>query len=437
MIRVAIYRGNDPVRYTDIPQGTARIGRAPENDVVLEDATKGVSRVHAELRQENGRWVVVDLNSQNGVWIGDRRVMRQEIQPGTAISLGPYEIVLEEADTHLVSEDSDEATGMPHRQPRERGDGAPRYVPVLPLAAAAAVVLIGVAAFAWLQLSSQPSTPPQTTSETAVQPSSAEPPAAETELQRHLRVAAERIEAQDRDGAAGELDAALRLAPDNAEVKAQKAKFDSAFPPSAPPVTTDADADAGAATLPDWPARWPAPARRAQESTAAYRKRATDLKKQYQYGVALIERGELAAGITALEAADALEPGFHDISTQIQRARTAQQALQARDDGRRALAEARRLEQTGEVGQALTQYQRAAAVDPSLTEATTAAARLQDLIKTEAPKLQNLILHDRAFRKPKDAQARLEQLLKLLPVSDPARRDAEQQLRELRRGSGG
>src|SRR5207248_6489631 len=44
-----------------------RIGRAPDNDIVIDDPT--VSGAHAELRDEAGHWVVTDLGSTNGTYV--------------------------------------------------------------------------------------------------------------------------------------------------------------------------------------------------------------------------------------------------------------------------------------------------------------------------------------------------------------------------------
>jgi tetratricopeptide (TPR) repeat protein len=71
-----------------------RIGRAPENDIVLEDTNKGVSRTHAEIRHEEGRYVILDLNSQNGVWIRDRRVKVEPLPADEPVTVGPYRLVL-------------------------------------------------------------------------------------------------------------------------------------------------------------------------------------------------------------------------------------------------------------------------------------------------------------------------------------------------------
>src|SRR6185436_12239104 len=71
-----------------------RIGRAPENDLSLPDPSKGVSRMHAELRYENGRYVIIDLNSQNGTWLDGTRVQRADVASGSEIAIGPYRLTL-------------------------------------------------------------------------------------------------------------------------------------------------------------------------------------------------------------------------------------------------------------------------------------------------------------------------------------------------------
>jgi hypothetical protein len=62
------------------------IGRSSRCQLVLADDT--VSRRHAELRIEDGRWLLRDLGSSNGTWVNGRRVMEAEVRPGDLIQLG-------------------------------------------------------------------------------------------------------------------------------------------------------------------------------------------------------------------------------------------------------------------------------------------------------------------------------------------------------------
>ncbi len=68
--------------------GTATVtaGRAPDNHLVLADPS--VSRHHAELRGADGRWVVVDRGSTNGVRLNGERVERAPLAAGDRLDLG-------------------------------------------------------------------------------------------------------------------------------------------------------------------------------------------------------------------------------------------------------------------------------------------------------------------------------------------------------------
>ena len=119
--RLVIFRGD--VHHADIqlPEHTVRIGRSPQNDIVLEDQGKGVSRTHAELRFEDGRYVLVDKESNNGVWVSGTRVTSVVLDPGVVASVGPYRLSVERsASTPEVAapEDPTEIAVRPPRLPQ-------------------------------------------------------------------------------------------------------------------------------------------------------------------------------------------------------------------------------------------------------------------------------------------------------------------------------
>jgi pSer/pThr/pTyr-binding forkhead associated (FHA) protein len=68
---------------TDAP---TRIGRALDNDIVVSDAS--VSRHHASIECRNGSFVLRDLGSQNGTWLGERRVTEAPLTRGDTLRLG-------------------------------------------------------------------------------------------------------------------------------------------------------------------------------------------------------------------------------------------------------------------------------------------------------------------------------------------------------------
>lgn len=71
----------EPVR----PPGVIRIGRAPDNTVVLDDLL--VSRHHAELRMGQPA-ELVDLSSANGTFVNGRKVERALVGPDDTIGIG-------------------------------------------------------------------------------------------------------------------------------------------------------------------------------------------------------------------------------------------------------------------------------------------------------------------------------------------------------------
>jgi len=68
------------------------LGRGTEADVWIDDG--GVSRRHARVScGADGRYVVEDLGSTNGTFLGNQRVGTAEVRPGDRIQLGPNVIL--------------------------------------------------------------------------------------------------------------------------------------------------------------------------------------------------------------------------------------------------------------------------------------------------------------------------------------------------------
>lgn len=95
MTKLTIYRGESLISEVQLTGKTLRLGRSKDNDVVLEDPGKGVSRTHAELRPEGGRYRLVDLESQNGIWVSGVRVPSVLLAPGTVAAMGPFRVAID------------------------------------------------------------------------------------------------------------------------------------------------------------------------------------------------------------------------------------------------------------------------------------------------------------------------------------------------------
>jgi DNA-binding response OmpR family regulator len=73
-------------------KAVTRIGRWPDNDIVIPD--RWVSRYHAEVRREGGRYRVHDLDSKNGVFVNGRRLTGPHwLVDGDQVSVAPLYVL--------------------------------------------------------------------------------------------------------------------------------------------------------------------------------------------------------------------------------------------------------------------------------------------------------------------------------------------------------
>ena len=63
-----------------------RIGKSPDNDLVLADET--VSREHCEIVRDDKGYLLRDLGSTNGIEVRGRRQKRVKLDDGTRFTLG-------------------------------------------------------------------------------------------------------------------------------------------------------------------------------------------------------------------------------------------------------------------------------------------------------------------------------------------------------------
>jgi cytochrome P450/NADPH-cytochrome P450 reductase len=77
-------RGPGAVR--PLPATALRIGRAPDNDIVVPGP--GASLHHAELRSVAGAYRIVDLDSDNGTFVNGQRVIAAPLSDGDVVAIG-------------------------------------------------------------------------------------------------------------------------------------------------------------------------------------------------------------------------------------------------------------------------------------------------------------------------------------------------------------
>lgn len=83
-------------RRLELATPTLTIGRAPDNQLVLED--RRASRHHARLTARSGGLIFTDLGSTNGSIVNGKRVHELALGPGDRIELGRTVVIVESID---------------------------------------------------------------------------------------------------------------------------------------------------------------------------------------------------------------------------------------------------------------------------------------------------------------------------------------------------
>lgn len=91
MPKLVIQHKGKTVQELDLTGEIVTLGRGEENTINLDDNL--VSRAHAEIREERGRYYLSDLGSANGTYVGTKRITRDyELRDGDIIKISPYTI---------------------------------------------------------------------------------------------------------------------------------------------------------------------------------------------------------------------------------------------------------------------------------------------------------------------------------------------------------
>ncbi len=91
MFRIVVHDREGRRSLRDFDQARVTIGRAEDNDVVLNDAS--VSKAHASLERTDSGFLIRDLGSTNGVFLDGERALgggAVPVRPGNAVGIGDF-----------------------------------------------------------------------------------------------------------------------------------------------------------------------------------------------------------------------------------------------------------------------------------------------------------------------------------------------------------
>jgi pSer/pThr/pTyr-binding forkhead associated (FHA) protein len=93
-----------PTRRVQLSDKTIRIGRTPDNDLVVSDLN--FSRHHAELRKSpTGNYEIIDLGSHNGIFVNGKRVSHATLTDQDIVTIGHSTFRLAEGELWQFADD--------------------------------------------------------------------------------------------------------------------------------------------------------------------------------------------------------------------------------------------------------------------------------------------------------------------------------------------
>lgn len=81
-------QGTHQERICDLRQGVNTIGRGLDNSIVVEDDARSLSRHHAEIHLTDRGIYVTDLNSSNGTFVNQTKIVQQKLNHGDTVQFG-------------------------------------------------------------------------------------------------------------------------------------------------------------------------------------------------------------------------------------------------------------------------------------------------------------------------------------------------------------
>ncbi|NOX98708.1 MAG: FHA domain-containing protein [Verrucomicrobia bacterium] len=106
MAKITIYVPDQEPMKVSFDQEFVTLGRAPDNDLVV--AHESISGHHAKIQREGDSYIVVDLDSTNGIKVEDVPTTKGPLSNGTKITFGRVDAVYECEETAAAEDEKED-----------------------------------------------------------------------------------------------------------------------------------------------------------------------------------------------------------------------------------------------------------------------------------------------------------------------------------------
>ena len=465
MARLIVKREGDHPRVIDLEGRAVSIGRSAASDVVLQDPETTVSRHHAEVLFDDGRYVVMDRGSRNGIWVGDEQVTRLDLRDQTTFSVGCFDIEFRDGSAAPTEPGGLRSDALPRPAeplaldsgPDRRDEGmapaAPRspveaskpaagtgtrerarhrrLLPVAMLGLGALLVGGTILGFLLTRGGGDSATENK---ETAVAPAteSGSRPALAPGTAREDNVTPALDKAQPGQTTAPAAEPLAQKPVDEARPEraesAPKPGDQTAVPvaPRAAPRT--GARGAGRASVPADP--WPLLARRGDETAESQRTRSRLMFERYRAAEAQLTAGQFVQAAEALAAIASEEAGYQSVGALLTQAHEG-----ILNEARKAMTAGSNLVKEGDLPGAMAEYRRAKVLAPGLAGLEQAIAELTGRMAQEGNEWYRRARQYDALGRNADAASAYERVVALLPAGDPKHGISLARLKALRGGN--
>ena len=89
--QIEIRTDGEQVALHTFPPGRVIVGRSPDNEIYIK--SKFISRHHAQIISDEDGCIIEDLNSTNGVYLGEKQIKKYRLCDGDVVTVGAHELI--------------------------------------------------------------------------------------------------------------------------------------------------------------------------------------------------------------------------------------------------------------------------------------------------------------------------------------------------------